>query len=324
MTEFLFAELLRSPSTSERTECKEAICLCAGWALGMVLLSRGNLHSGKDRSLISDPDQNTEKQNSIDDLGIEDRLHQLIDGGSRPSSQFSLFSNSPSSIDVNASSSRMLESSEINVNVTCPAACVTVGLMYMRSNNKVITDRLSIPTTVFALDHIRPDLLIFRSMAYCLVSWDEIIASPSEVKLLSKVPLVVKTALSLEHHKATTEETSEILGRRAALQIYLSVIAGFCWGTSLVFAGTMDDRAKCMILSQLKLLQKIREGKPSNTNLIADKGTKMLVSQLLNHLFITNLRFKILHKRLIWFFHLSRYLWVSSWLDLVTFLASVY
>lgn len=277
MTEFLLAELLRSPSTSEKTECREAICLCAGWALGMVLLSRSNSEYGQTTDL-SEASDNGKHSRGAYNLGVEDRLNQLIEGGSR-SKSFSLFSCSAPSVDVNACSSRMLECSEVNINVTSPAACIALGLMYIRSNNKVIASRLAIPKTVFALDQIRPDLLIFRAAAYCLVSWDETVASPSDDWLMDQIPSAVKKVLSLNISTASInkDSTSVELGQRAALQVYLSLIAGFCWGTALAFAGTRDQLTKNMIISQLKLVQKIRNQRAPNKNLVADKATKPLV-----------------------------------------------
>lgn len=283
MVEFLLAELLRSPSTSEKTECREAICLCAGWALGMVLLSRSNSEY-RQTTCLSEESDNVKHNRGAYNLGVEDRLNQLIEGGSR-SKSFSLFSGSAPSIDVNASSSRMLECSEVNINVTSPAACIALGLMYIRSNNKVIASRLAIPQTVFSLDHIRPDLLIFRAAAYCLVNWDETVASPSDDWLMDRIPSVVKEVLSLSESTISTNKDSSCiqLGQRAALQVYLSLIAGFCWGTALVFAGTRDQQAKGTIISQLKLLQKIRNRnhRPPNRNLVADMATKPLVCK--NH-----------------------------------------
>jgi anaphase-promoting complex subunit 1 len=47
----------------------------------------------------------------------------------------------------------------------------------------------------------------------------------------------------------------------AAFPVYLSIITGYCFGISLVFAGTADTRAKQLILIKLRLLQSIRDQK---------------------------------------------------------------
>ena len=118
MTEFLVSELARSPSCAEKTDSREAVCLSAGWALGMVLLGRGSESFGEG---------NSNAVAGIVDLGIEDRLQQLIEGGKR-SQKFSLFTNTAPSVDINSKSSRLLECDDININVTSPGACVALGM----------------------------------------------------------------------------------------------------------------------------------------------------------------------------------------------------
>ena len=118
MTEFLVSELARSPSCAEKTDSREAVCLSAGWALGMVLLGRGSESFGEG---------NSNAVAGIVDLGIEDRLQQLIEGGKR-SQKFSLFANTAPSVDINSKSSRLLECDDININVTSPGACVALGM----------------------------------------------------------------------------------------------------------------------------------------------------------------------------------------------------
>ena len=94
MTEFLVAELVRSPSCVEKTDSREAVCLSAGWALGMVLLGRGSESYGKAKT-------SGDAVAGIVDLGIEDRLQQLIEGGKRPQ-KFSLFASATPSVDINS------------------------------------------------------------------------------------------------------------------------------------------------------------------------------------------------------------------------------
>ena len=155
--------------------------------------------------------------------------------------------------------------------------------MYIDTNNKLIASRLAIPTTAFALDHIRPDLIIFRSVASCLVDWNGTI--PTEEWLTGKIPNVVLRTLEIANRSQASESASETrsqLGKRAALQVYLCSVAGLCWGVGLVYAGTMDTRAKALLIVQLKMMQRIRDGKPSNVYLNADKPTRPLVDLCLS------------------------------------------
>ena len=266
---------------------------------------------------------------SISDLQIEDRLHQLIDGGKRFSS-FSIFKSnlSHNGNNINSKSSKILECEDININLTSPGACIALGLMYIRSNNKTIAQRLLIPSTSYALNLLRPDLLIFRCCMGCLVEWDSTI--PSEEWIASKVPNVVLHTLGLfpigkknknkknkkkkeeeeeeeeekEKEKEKEEEEEEEkedekekekdelllflkntkqqhLSKKQCLHIYLSSIAGLCWGLGLVYSGTYHAEAKKNVLFYLKMFHQIRDGKSPNANLNIDKASKPLVMLLL-------------------------------------------
>ena len=155
--------------------------------------------------------------------------------------------------------------------------------MYIRTNNKLIASRLAIPTTAFALDHIRPDLLIFRSVASCLVDWNGTV--PTEEWLMGKIPKVVLRTLEIINPLQAGEvlfQSKSQLGKRAALQVYLCSVAGLCWGIGLVFAGTMDMGSKNLLIAELKTMQRIRDGKPTNIYLNADKPTRPLVDLCLS------------------------------------------
>lgn len=65
IVEFLLSEIGRK-ITSDRVDYKEAMTLAAGWALGMVLLGRGQGGSI-----------------GLSDLRIEERLQNYMDGGPR-------------------------------------------------------------------------------------------------------------------------------------------------------------------------------------------------------------------------------------------------
>lgn len=48
--------------------------------------------------------------------------------------------------------------------MTSPGATLALGMMYLKSNNKNICDRIPIPGTIFDLDYVRPDFLLLRSV----------------------------------------------------------------------------------------------------------------------------------------------------------------
>ena len=290
MTEFLLTEMSRSPS-SDRCDSREAMVTAAAWALGMVLLGKGS--KDNNRQSLCDTAANKTRPNQMPvtpgrpvsgaprtaagaglskeedvlrglaDLRVEDRLLQLIDGGKRPGE--SLLFPLHSSVDISSRSSRMLESAEVNTNLTAPGATIALALIFIRSNNTDILQRIALPTTIVALDAIRPDLLIYRAMATCLIGWDQV--TPTAEWIKSNIPLpILKAVFPTETLRGASPtepvdlnllyQTSKKLDGRTALSLYLSAVTGFCYGIGIVFAGTADNSAKETLLGHLKLLQR--------------------------------------------------------------------
>ena len=127
---------------------------------------------------------------------------------------------------------------QLNTSVTGPGATVALGLIYIKSKNLEIAKRLHLPHTAFALDSVRPDLLLYRAMAKCLVLWDDI--GITEGWIDAQVPLVVRQALFGGTPVATAGgggRGGKTLDVRTAFVVYLNVISGLCWGMGLVYAG---------------------------------------------------------------------------------------
>jgi anaphase-promoting complex subunit 1 len=212
MTEFLLAELGRRPAP-DRNEARESVAFAAAWALGMVLLGKG----GPARSQPGESDgpradgadgagagENGGVANGtrggglggLVDLCIEDRLQQHMEGGKRPpDSHLFPYAASPAGAGgigndaQHAKSSRVMEGDQINTGVTGPGAAIALGLVYVQSKNPDIARRLELPSTTFALESVRPDLLLYRAAARCLVLWDD--AEPSSAWIDAQVPAVV-------------------------------------------------------------------------------------------------------------------------------------
>ena len=271
MTEFLLAEMSRRP-TSDRCETREAMALSVAWSLGMVLLGKGRPDSeGKLSGL-----------NGLADLQIEDRLQQHMDGGRRPPESH-LFTMS-SYNDHNSKSSRILETEDINTEVTAPGATIALSLIYIKSNNVEIAKRLALPSTSFKLDATRPDLLIYRAIGYCLVLWDKV--EPSESWIESQIPdIITKTVFNTHSENIDNSNNGphHMMPAPAALSAYLCIICGYCVGLGLVFAGTADNNAKQAIFSKLKFLQSCREMKPSiPLSVPIDRSVKPLIEMCIS------------------------------------------
>jgi anaphase-promoting complex subunit 1 len=204
---------------------------------------------------------NTEALRGLQDLRVESRLLQFLEGGKRPG-ESSLFPSHPAT-DISSRSSRLLEGKDININITAPGAAIALGLIFIRSNNPEMLQRLSLPSTIVALEAIWSDLLLYRAIAACLVQWEEVI--PTEEWIRSKIPEVILSTVfppgSSQADAAKKDpkllyQTGRKLNPRTALSHYLCAVTGYCFGMGIVHAGTSNATAKQTILMHLRLLQR--------------------------------------------------------------------
>ena len=284
MTEFLLAEMSRRP-TSDRCDTREGLALTAGWALGLVLLGKGAERTGL---------------GGLVDLHIEDRLVQHFMGGHKPPESY-LFPTVVSSNDGAGKASRVLEGSDINTDVTGPGALLALALIYLRSNDAEIGKRMALPQTVFEIDSLRPDMLLYRTTCLCLVLWDSV--TPSESWIDAQVPAVVRRVLFKEQSKtpyalhgnsapksgeplSQSDSIPQLFGRgpvelqpKVALAAYICIITGYGFGMSLVFAGSGDHQAKNAIFAQLCVLQSLRDNKSARglPVILVDKSMRPLI-----------------------------------------------
>jgi len=190
MIEFLLAEMIRRPNTIADApvaelggNCREALSLCGGWALGMVLLGRGT--AGDDSGIL--------------DLHIEDRLQHYVNGGRRPPESVLFPLTHQRAGDTNSKSSRVMEGDVLNTNVTAPGAMIALALMYMKSNDQSVAARIATPQSGFELDRLRPDFFVFRAVAQCLVLWDSV--QPDYGWIHTMVPQIILKTLASTHDK---------------------------------------------------------------------------------------------------------------------------
>lgn len=247
MVEFLLEELSRKP-TSDRCENRESLALCAAWALGMVLLP----------SDVAGQPGSADTLRDIADLRIEERLFSMISGGERTTGT-KLFAPADSS-DVGTKSSRILEGEHINTDITAPAACIALALIFMKSKNNTVLKFIELPRTASALDNIRPDMLLYRALAESLIGWDSV--EPTIGWLNQRIPTIVLEGMHQQSNGKRyvgpygASRRSSALNPSTAYLLYLNIIAGYCLGFALIYAGTFHEGAKQVVLEKLVWLQR--------------------------------------------------------------------
>eukprot|EP01035_Chromulina_nebulosa_P017285 gene17285-22821_t len=215
MTEFLLSQLSGYPQ-SNGADAREMLSLCAGWALGMILLGQGT------RSTTN----NYSKYRSLSDLCIEDRLQIYIDGGDKPADSIS------------------------NLGL---GAVIALSLIYIRTNDYEIAARLSLPTTVCDIEAIRPDLLYYRALGRCLILWDD--TKPILSWIESAIPKVISRSLSHYFNNQLL-----IIPLEKSKDKSIGSLNSFA-SPGLVLAGTFNLNAKSIIMTYLRMFQRLRDSK---------------------------------------------------------------
>uniref|UniRef100_A0A9J8D0C1 Anaphase-promoting complex subunit 1 n=1 Tax=Cyprinus carpio carpio TaxID=630221 RepID=A0A9J8D0C1_CYPCA len=212
--EVLLAEIGRPPGPEmEYCTDRESYSLAAGLALGMVCLGHGS-------NLIG-----------MTDLNVPEQLYQYMVGGHRRMHA-----------DINrekhkSPSYQIKEGDTINVDVTCPGATLALAMIYLKTNNRSIADWLKAPDTMFLLDFIKPEFLLLRTLARCLIMWDEIF--PNADWVTSNVPQIIQENIGNQEQTSISED----LNMETLVQAHDYIIAGGCLAVGFRFAGSANSEA---------------------------------------------------------------------------------
>uniref|UniRef100_A0A1Y1M734 Uncharacterized protein n=1 Tax=Photinus pyralis TaxID=7054 RepID=A0A1Y1M734_PHOPY len=216
ITEVLISEIGRPPGPEmENSTDRESYSLAAGLALGLVTLQQGGRPSG------------------LSDLNVPDTLHYYMVGGNRRVLEGSQRDR------YRVPSFQIREGSNVNLDVTAPGATLALGLMYLRSDNKILADWMAPPTTQYLLDFVRPDFLMLRILSRSLIMWNDI--RPNRDWIESQVPDTIRPFCMV------TPSASDI-DYEAMNQAYCNIIAGACFAIGLKYAGSANYEAFTALL----------------------------------------------------------------------------
>lgn len=257
LVEVFLSEISRLP-TDEHCAKREGYALGAGLGLGQLLLGVGRAHGIPH---------------------VEDRLLAFINGASRdavPASRDGMESldevicNEEGHLYMRALLSknqreasesgctRIYEGRRYNAAVSGPAAVVALGLMYLRTDNSFVAEKITPPDRRAALQGVTPLLCLLRSMMTSLIQWSNI--APSRSWLLQQVPSSLRAFMP----SSTSANPMPIsASKRRAFGLaqqqlnYLLMnmshcLTGHIMALGLRYAGTMDADAREVILAELQ------------------------------------------------------------------------
>ena len=231
MTEILLDEIGRRPG-AEVIRDREGYSLAAGLALGLVTLGKGRHALG------------------LTDLRLEDRLAHLFTGqGPAPRGEAPRARGGRGGAregergqeDSNGMNrGHTMEGSLVNLDVTAPGAILALGLMYMKTNDANVADRLRVPDTHFALAYVRPDFIFLRLVARSLVLWDAI--EPTEEFVRGSLPAILREFDASSSAPAEGGHDAEALANGQ-----VQGLAGACMAVGLRYAGSANEQAERLL-----------------------------------------------------------------------------
>jgi len=200
------------PSVHDTTPFnKEAYSVSAGISLGVMCLGSHKM----------DP-QNL------------DRMMKYIHGGTKTPTlaEQRVISNQVKAGNIN----RYKGQDSIDISVTAPAAYISLALIYMKSNNIDIANRLRLPDSEITLEYSRPDNMLLRVLSRSLVMWDQI--QPTDAWLQSLSPDFIATGIE-------QVKPEENVGRYDTIRhAFFYILAGGCAAIGIKFAGSGSRSAK--------------------------------------------------------------------------------
>ena len=106
------------------------------------------------------------------------------------------------------------------------AATVALALMFMKTHDVALAQKIDIPNTVHQFDYVRPDIFLLRTVARNLIMWNEIQASDAWMKI--RLPSAYQHKLKLTSVRALNTEDMP----------FFNIVAGLCFSIGLRYAGT--------------------------------------------------------------------------------------
>lgn len=245
----LFSELEYRPKPGDTIDDREGLALAAGLAIGLICLGHGSSAFDAadrrkiDRLILYANGVSTEETELFNGLGCGPQNKLNSNDGGLERGNMTL---------AESEASRILEGHYVNTDVVSPGALMALTLIYMKSNERRVAERLSIPDSLYSMDRARPDHVYLRLLTRSLIMWDDINASVEWIRdalppLLFPVSknggifdLQGRIAISLIYREQEVDVNGILQARAFAL-------AGVYTAIALKYAGSGDSKAIALL-----------------------------------------------------------------------------
>lgn len=229
LNEKMIAQIAATPF-NENNENRECHSLAAGFALGLI-----NLNNGSNVPLVKE-------------VKLDEMLFRYIEGGEL--------------IDEvrDFQASNVLETKFINTTITAPSALIALALIHLKSDNKNIADRISLPNTLYDITKCNPQLILLKSIARGLINWSYL--SPTQEFISSCVPETVSflnnNSFEVLIDRFDTNANIHNLDFHNLALVYFNGIAGSLLACAIKYSGMKDSGLRDIIISWIHIVEKVQ------------------------------------------------------------------
>ncbi|KAL4906943.1 hypothetical protein BDW74DRAFT_176540 [Aspergillus multicolor] len=118
-------------------------------------------------------------------------------------------------------------------------ATIALAIIFMKTNDETLAQKVDIPDTTVRFDYVRPDLFLLRTLARHVIMWDRIQASDDW--FIESLPEVYRRRYRLTGVRRLKSNDMP----------FFNIIAGLCFALGLRFAGSPDPIVRDILLSYL-------------------------------------------------------------------------
>ncbi|KAJ9283942.1 hypothetical protein DTO021C3_8477 [Paecilomyces variotii] len=124
-------------------------------------------------------------------------------------------------------------------------ATIALMIIFMKTNDKALAQKIDIPDTTTQFDYVRPDIFLLRTVARHLIMWDNIRASHEW--LLESLPQIYRRRNRLASIRRLSSDDMP----------FFNIIAGLCFTIGLRYAGSALPQARDLLISYLDQFMRI-------------------------------------------------------------------
>lgn len=134
-------------------------------------------------------------------------------------------------------------------------AIIAVTLIYMKTEDQAVARKIDVPDTLAQLEHVRPDLLLLRTMAKHLILWNHVKDETGWIR--SNLPKDFALRYYGQGASGDSSQMIRLPNLKSDEVPFFNILTGLAWALSLKFAGSGSHTARDEILGVLSTLNTV-------------------------------------------------------------------